>query len=80
MSNDTTSPQLLARRFGRRAVMRGGLLSGAGLAAAAVIGCGSSSDDETRGELTLDVAHIGGWIWAAVSWPVRRLLRLVRHG
>ena len=38
------------RRLDRRALLRGGLLGGAGLAAAALIGCGGSGDDESEAQ------------------------------
>ena len=37
--------ELFAQRLSRRIVLRGGLLGGAGLAAAALIGCGDDDDD-----------------------------------
>ncbi len=44
MDQDVTT--VLRQRFGRRAVIRGGVLGGVGLATAAVIGCGDDDDDE----------------------------------
>ncbi len=44
MDQDVT--KVLRQRFGRRAVIRGGVLGGVGLATAAVIGCGDDDDDE----------------------------------
>ncbi len=37
---------ILQQRFGRRTLLRGGVLGGVGLATAAVIGCGDDDDDE----------------------------------
>ncbi len=41
--------EVLERHVGRRAVLRGSLLGGAGLAAAALIGCGDDEEEEPSG-------------------------------
>jgi peptide/nickel transport system substrate-binding protein len=60
--------ELVGHRLSRRTVLRGGLLGGAGLAAAALIGCGDDDDDDddatataTQGaQATADTGGDGG--------------------
>lgn len=46
MTDSTDESRFLGRRLNRRTLMRGSLIGGAGLAAAALIGCGGSSSEE----------------------------------
>ncbi|MDA1061403.1 MAG: ABC transporter substrate-binding protein [Chloroflexi bacterium] len=46
--------------FSRRAVLRGSLLGGAGLAAAALVGCGDDDDDDTVAAAPTSAAPVGG--------------------
>jgi hypothetical protein len=46
MSDEQRTDVALEGRFGRRTLLRGSLLGGAGLAAAALIGCGGDEEPE----------------------------------
>ena len=41
---------------------------------------GANRNHKNNVGLAQDVGHIGGWISAVASWPVRRALGLVRRG
>jgi peptide/nickel transport system substrate-binding protein len=52
--------EVLQRRFGRRTLLRGGVLGGVGLATAAVIGCDDDDDDDDDDSATTPPAAGGG--------------------
>ena len=59
MSDDQRTLEIFGRQIGRRAVLRGGVLGGAGLATAALIGCGDDEEEDETAS-TAPTASTGG--------------------